>query len=150
VWPIWLRTDGNRRARRDRAPGQGGAALSDLPAGPGEVRRTQASLLAGQSLDERWELLIATRDWLWVMDELMDAWRDAQADARQAYDAWVTCSDVTACVVYRAEQDRADAPQNTLAEWAAEKPCLSARRRRRVFGRVHDPGHRLRRRGGVR
>jgi hypothetical protein len=71
-------------------------------------------LLATQSPDEACAVLVARGDWLWAMDELMDAWRAAESGARRAYEAWLRSGAAKAYVVYRAEQDRADAAQDAL------------------------------------
>jgi hypothetical protein len=99
-------------------------------------------LLARQSLDEASDLLVARGDWLWAMDELMDAWRAAETDAGRAYYAWLRSGGAKAYVVYRAEQDRADAAQDALAEWAATEPSVRGRQRPSISGRAGDkPGH---------
>jgi hypothetical protein len=67
-------------------------------------------------------VLVARGDWLWAMDELMDAWRAAESGARRAYDAWLRSGGAKAYAVYLAEQDRADAAQDALSEWAARSP----------------------------
>jgi hypothetical protein len=54
----------------------------------------------------------------WVFDELADAWRAAQAEARDAYEHWRETSGANAFAVYRAAQDRADQAQDVLAERA--------------------------------
>jgi hypothetical protein len=106
-------------------------------------------LLARQSLDEVCELLVARGDWLWAMDELIYAWRAAETDARRAYDAWLRCAGAKAYIVYRAEQDRADAAQDALAEWAATEPSVRGRLRPCISGRAGDqPGHAAKRHRG--
>jgi hypothetical protein len=97
-------------------------------------------LQARQSLDEICRLLVARGDWLWARDELMDAWRAAQAEARGAYDAWVRSGAAKAYLVYRAEQDRADAAQDALAEWAVREPSMRGMQRSCGSGRVGDVG----------
>jgi hypothetical protein len=51
----------------------------------------------------------------WLRLELHDAWRAAHETAVGAYDAWRATGGADAYVVYRAEQDRADAAQDALA-----------------------------------
>jgi hypothetical protein len=95
-------------------------------------------LQARQSLDEICELLVARGDWLWARDELMEAWRAAQADARRAYDAWAMSGATSAYLTYRTEQDRADAAQAALAEWAATEPSVRGMQPSSGSGRVDD------------
>jgi hypothetical protein len=70
------------------------------------------------------------------MDELMDAWRVAEADSRRAYYAWIRSGGAEAYVVYRAEQDLADAAQDALAEWAATEPSVRGTQRPSTSGRA--------------
>jgi hypothetical protein len=48
-------------------------------------------------------------------DELLQAWREARADATAALEAWRTLRSREAFAAYRAAEDRADAAQDTLA-----------------------------------
>ena len=48
-------------------------------------------------------------------DELVQAWREARAEASGALAAWRTLRSREAFVAYRAAEDRADAAQDTLA-----------------------------------
>ncbi len=51
------------------------------------------------------------------LDELSEAWYDARMSANLAYEHWRATPGLEAYAVYRAEQDRADAAQDALAEW---------------------------------
>jgi hypothetical protein len=55
------------------------------------------------------------RGWLWVLEELSFAWREAQAEATLAYRYWCRMRDRTSYSIYRAAQDRADAAQDALS-----------------------------------
>jgi hypothetical protein len=55
-------------------------------------------------------------DLAWLRDELHATWRAAHDDAVDAYRAWTESGGVVAYTAYRAEQDRADAAQDKLAE----------------------------------
>ena len=59
----------------------------------------------------------ATHDYA-VLEELRFVRREAQAEAEVAYEAWRRERGNDAYAVYRAAQDRADAAQDDLAEWA--------------------------------
>ena len=48
-------------------------------------------------------------------DELVQAWREARAEANGALTAWRTLRTREAFAAYRAAEDRADAAQDTLA-----------------------------------
>jgi hypothetical protein len=61
----------------------------------------------------------------WLFDELADAWRAAQAEARDAYEHWRHTPGAAAFAVYTAAQDRADQAQDVLAERAAHEGCTS-------------------------
>jgi hypothetical protein len=75
-------------------------------------------LLDGQ--DRTRELLLATGTPLcWAVAELVQVWRDAQAQARTAYEGWRHRPGHEAYAVYRAAQDRADAAQLALSAKAA-------------------------------
>jgi hypothetical protein len=55
-----------------------------------------------------------------MLEELSYTWRDAQSEARAAYEVWrLRHSRETYCV-YRAAQDRADAAQDELARWTSQ------------------------------
>jgi hypothetical protein len=53
-----------------------------------------------------------------LLEELRFVRREAQAEADLAYEAWRSDRSEDAYLVYRAAQDRADAAQDDLAEWA--------------------------------
>jgi hypothetical protein len=53
-----------------------------------------------------------------MFEELSFARREAQAEADLAYATWTSHHGEVAYTVYRAAQDRADAAQDQLAEWA--------------------------------
>lgn len=53
-----------------------------------------------------------------VLDELEFVRREAQIEADQAYELWDHALSREAYTVYRAAQDRADAAQDALADWA--------------------------------
>jgi hypothetical protein len=53
-----------------------------------------------------------------MFEELAFVRREAQIEADLAYDAWRRDPGADAYFVYRAAQDRADAAQDALAEWA--------------------------------
>ena len=53
-----------------------------------------------------------------MFEELAFVRREAQAEAELAYDDWRRRACADAYFVYRASQDRADAAQDALAEWA--------------------------------
>src|ERR1700737_501538 len=127
MWPIARRTKRNPRGGVDFVPIDSGQSPSGSAHGPGGAREPANAARARQSPDEICELLVARGDWLWAGDELMDAWRAAETEARRAYDAWVRCGGATAYVAYQAEQDRADAAQDTLAEWALMEPSMRER-----------------------
>jgi hypothetical protein len=61
---------------------------------------------------------IASRYDFAIYQEFSFARREAQAEANVAYEDWRHDSCMDAYVVYRAAQDRADAAQDALAEWA--------------------------------
>jgi hypothetical protein len=61
-------------------------------------------------------LLLATGTPLsWAVAELVSVWREAQAQARHAYEGWRSCPGRDAYAVYLAAQDRADAAQLALS-----------------------------------
>jgi hypothetical protein len=66
------------------------------------------------------ELELGDSTWLWVLDELSVAWREAQLEASCAYHHWCRVRDRTAYASYRAAQDRADAAQGALSRRRAE------------------------------
>jgi hypothetical protein len=51
----------------------------------------------------------------WVIDELTYVWREAEAEARRAYEDWGRSPGRVAFAVYRALQDQADAAEDELA-----------------------------------
>jgi hypothetical protein len=53
-----------------------------------------------------------------MLEELRFVRREAQAEADLAYEEWRLVSTEETYAVYRAAQDRADAAQDDLAEWA--------------------------------
>jgi hypothetical protein len=53
----------------------------------------------------------------WMIYELEYVWREAQAEANLAYEAWSELPRRDGYAVYRAAQDRADAAQDDLAAW---------------------------------
>lgn len=53
-----------------------------------------------------------------MFEELSFARREAQAEANLAYATWTSQPGEIGYTVYRAAQDRADAAQDQLAEWA--------------------------------
>ena len=53
-----------------------------------------------------------------ILEELRFVRREAQAEADAAYADWRVAAYPEAYAVYRAAQDRADAAQDDLAEWA--------------------------------
>jgi acyl-CoA reductase-like NAD-dependent aldehyde dehydrogenase len=55
-----------------------------------------------------------------LLEELRFVRREAQAEANQAYQDWGTLPCGERYAVYRAAQDRADAAQDQLANWASE------------------------------
>jgi hypothetical protein len=55
-----------------------------------------------------------------ILEELRFVRREAQAEATLAYNDWRRDPGADAYFVYRAAQDRADAAQDALAEWAQE------------------------------
>lgn len=55
-----------------------------------------------------------------LLEELRFVRREAQAEANLAYEDWVALSSGERYSVYRAAQDRADAAQDRLADWATE------------------------------
>jgi hypothetical protein len=66
------------------------------------------------------ELLLATGTPLcWAVEELVSVWREAQAQARHAYERWRNCPGRDAYAVYLAAQDRADAAQVALTAKSA-------------------------------
>jgi acyl-CoA reductase-like NAD-dependent aldehyde dehydrogenase len=58
-------------------------------------------------------LATGSRDW--VIDELTYVWRQAQDEARWAYEDWRRTPGRAAFAVYRALQDQADAAEDELA-----------------------------------
>ena len=55
-----------------------------------------------------------------LLEELRFVRREAQAEANLAYEDWVALPHGERYAVYRAAQDRADAAQDQLADWASE------------------------------
>jgi acyl-CoA reductase-like NAD-dependent aldehyde dehydrogenase len=55
-----------------------------------------------------------------LLEELRFVRREAQAEANVAYEDWGTLLCRERYAVYRAAQDRADAAQDQLANWATE------------------------------
>ena len=55
-----------------------------------------------------------------LLEELRFVRREAQAEANLAYEDWLLCQCGERYAVYRAAQDRADAAQDQLADWATE------------------------------
>ena len=74
-----------------------------------------AHVLAGQVDDSRLRLAAVGVAAGWVYDELLEAWRDAQAQARRAYSDWRDGDIPHAYPLDRATPDRADAAQDALA-----------------------------------
>ena len=74
-----------------------------------------AHVLAGQVDDARLRLAAGGVAAGWVYDEPLEAWRDAQAQARRAYADWRDGDIPHAYSLYRSTQDRADAAQDALA-----------------------------------
>jgi hypothetical protein len=62
----------------------------------------------------------------WAVAELVSVWREAQAQARLAYEGWRTCPGREAYAVYRAAQDRADAAQVALTAKSARPEAAGA------------------------
>ena len=54
---------------------------------------------------------------LYEFDDLSEEWYEARMTANLAYEHWRTTPGWEAYAVYRAEQDRADAAQDALAQW---------------------------------
>lgn len=73
----------------------------------------------------------------WMLHELSYVRREAQAEADLAYDAWCRHPGRDRYVVYRAAQDRADAAQDGLATWVAQRQHVPPCARRGV---LNDPG----------
>jgi hypothetical protein len=61
----------------------------------------------------------------WAVSELVQVWRDAHANARQAYEHWRASPGRDGYAVYRAAQDRADAAQHALSVKAARAAALA-------------------------
>jgi hypothetical protein len=61
-------------------------------------------------------------DELWFRDELAFAWRSAQDEATDAYEAWRDSPGRNEYAVYRAAQDRADQAQEVLAHRPSTRP----------------------------
>jgi hypothetical protein len=57
-------------------------------------------------------------------DQVYAVWTVARAEANLAYDAWQATRSAEDYAIYRAAEDRADAAQDALAEFAA--PSVSA------------------------
>jgi acyl-CoA reductase-like NAD-dependent aldehyde dehydrogenase len=55
-----------------------------------------------------------------LLEELRFVRREAQAEANLAYEDWAALPSAERYTVYRAAQDRADAAQDQLADWATE------------------------------
>lgn len=55
-----------------------------------------------------------------LLEELRFVRREAQAEANVAYEDWAALPTGERYAVYRAAQDRADAAQDQLADWATE------------------------------
>jgi acyl-CoA reductase-like NAD-dependent aldehyde dehydrogenase len=55
-----------------------------------------------------------------LLEELRFVRREAQAEANLAYGDWLAMPSGERYTVYRAAQDRADAAQDQLADWASE------------------------------
>jgi hypothetical protein len=55
----------------------------------------------------------------WIGQELRYVWHEAKAEASQAYSDWQAAGGADVYAAYRAAQDRADAAQDALANWAA-------------------------------
>ena len=53
----------------------------------------------------------------WMLGELCDSWRAAEAEAEAAYQAWKHTPGPDAYVIYRAAEDRAHAAQEALRSW---------------------------------
>jgi hypothetical protein len=65
-----------------------------------------------------------------MVECLRGAWIDAQREARAAYECWRDDACPDGYVVYRAAQDRADAAQDALAQWALGPGAGSTARNR--------------------
>jgi hypothetical protein len=79
------------------------------------------------------ELLHPSRPPLESADSpLMEAWREAEAEAEAAYDAWHRAPGTDAYVVYLAAEDRAAAAQDELANWLNSVRSLSRAPQRQV------------------
>lgn len=67
---------------------------------------------------ENFELALSNRmrDECALFEELNFVWREAQAEANLAYEAWRRSPCLEAYTAYRAAQDRADAAQDDLAD----------------------------------
>jgi ribose 1,5-bisphosphokinase PhnN len=63
------------------------------------------------------QLSASARDYA-LLEEFSFVRREAQAEANLAYAHWHAHSNKEAYAVYRAAQDRADAAQDDLADWA--------------------------------
>ena len=57
---------------------------------------------------------------------LIEAWREAEAEAQRAYDAWHEARGVDAYVVYLAAEDRAAAAQDELASWMQARSAFTS------------------------
>jgi hypothetical protein len=62
----------------------------------------------------------------WELAELSFAWREARAEAAQAYDDWCAARNRASYTLYRAAQDRADAAQDALHEHHAAEQARAA------------------------
>lgn len=73
---------------------------------------------AAKLFGENFELAVSScmRDECALFEELNFVWREAQAEANLAYEAWRRSPCLEAYAVYRAAQDQADAAQDDLAD----------------------------------
>jgi hypothetical protein len=78
---------------------------------PDPIRRSPARVL-----DMRERKPEDAPGWSWSVDGWVRAWRDAERGAGDAYAAWCRSPGASSYAVYRAEQDRADAAQDALAD----------------------------------
>jgi hypothetical protein len=76
------------------------------------VSTHELKTLLDQVADTREIVLRQVRTW----SADYDAWSDARDDALQAYARWRAAPTAESYAVYRAEQDREDAAQDTLAQ----------------------------------
>jgi len=95
--------------RQDSRPAQPGKRHGNRRSGSVEQRGASAGVVAGPSVAD-----------YALLEELRFVRREAQAEANLAYEDWFATPSGERYAVYRAAQDRADAAQDQLAEWASE------------------------------